>query len=67
MDFWYETSIRVEEYELEEMANRVSAGEDFVDVYMDISCGWDDKFFYNRHEIEEQVEQEILKRIKNKA
>ena len=64
MEFYFESCIVVSEYDLDEMVNRVKNGEDFDEVYDDISASWGDYEYYSSGLIEEEVEKEVIRRIK---
>ena len=64
MEFEYTDSIYISEKDLDEMAQKVAKGKHFGAVYYDIMAGYDDAYFYNRHCIYDDVEKEVMKRVK---
>ena len=64
MKFYFESYIKVSENDLDEMVNRVKNGEDFDEVYDDISAPWNDYEYYSSILIRKDVEKEVMRRIK---
>lgn len=65
MNFYFQDSIWIFEDDLKEMVSRVKNGEDFKEVYDDIASGWDDMEYYASSFVENDVKEEIFKRINN--
>lgn len=64
MEFEYTDSIYISEKDLDYMARNVAKGKHFGAVYYDIMVGYDDADFYNRDNIRDDVEKEVMKRVK---
>lgn len=65
MEFEYQSSIWITDEDLNEMAKRVRAGEDFHRVFHIIMVKYDDKDYYNRGLIADAVEKEVMRRVAN--
>lgn len=63
MEFEYTASIRIYPQDLRKMYKRVKNGENFSDVFYDIMAGYDDCDYYACDNIEDQVHEEIQRRL----
>ncbi len=64
MDFEYTTTIHISLEDLRKMYLYVKKGGDFCDIFDDIISGYDDKVYYSSEYIFDQVQDEILRRLK---
>lgn len=65
MEFEFRDSFYVEEADLEEMVRLVRDGYEIPVAVSAVACGWDDCEFYTFGLVEEQVYEEIKKRLDN--
>lgn len=63
MEFEYTASIRIEPQDLRKMYKRVKNGENFSDVFYDIMACYEDSDYYACSYIEDQVHEEIQRRL----
>ncbi len=64
MDFEYTSIVHIESSDLRKMYLYVKNGGDFGDVFDEVMSGYDDEDYYNSGNVFEQVEKEILRRIR---
>ena len=63
MEFEYTASIWINPQDLRKMYKRVKNGENFSDVFYDIMACYDDPDYYACDNIEDQVREEIQRRL----
>jgi len=64
MDFEYTATIHISKEDLRKMYLYVYWGGDFCDIFDEIISGYDDKIYYSSEYIYDQVQDEILRRLK---
>lgn len=63
MEFEYMDCIYIDPSDLRQMYLRVKHGEEFSDVFDDITCGYDDYIYYACNMVKDQVHAEIQRRL----
>ena len=64
MEFEYTSAIYINSSDLRRMYLYVKKGGDFRDIFNDVMAGYDDEDYYSSGNIYEQVQEEILRRVR---